>query len=485
MRSLDIDADRSPRQRRPFCDSPYSSLSLAREARRRPLELFVELCRDGGDVVRFQVGRRTVLMVNAAEHVKHILQDNCANYHKSQFYEPLRPILGDGIFTAEGDAWLRQRRTGVQAMQGMQLRKMGREMTDAIGDMLTRWSHLSRSGAAFDIAPEMMRLTLDILLRSLFSIRLEDQHDSIREALTVALQHAERRIWSVLPPPSWLPTPGNMAQRRAIAVLDAFVDHIIEDRRACPGRGGDFLATLLRSDFGIADESRQRKLLRDEILSMILAGHETTANALCWTWHLLSRHPQVERELREEVADVLEGRVPTIEDVAKLPRLRMAFQESMRLYPPVWTISRVACADDVLGTVPVPRGTTVMLCTYAVHHREDYWPNPEGFDPTRFTSGAEAARPRFAYFPFSAGPRNCLGRHFAMIEAALAIAMVMQRFRLDLVPGHPVVPEPMITLRPRHGLRMRIREAHIDECRVSKRPDRADVGSADRIVMTG
>ena len=438
---------------------PYSAVQFVRRVRRDPLGFFLRLSRDGGDVVGFRLAGSQVFMLNKAEHIKHVLQDNASNYRKSKFYKPLYPILGKGIFTAEGDAWLRQRRLGVKAVQGPNLKRMTGTMTAAISDMLERWNGPSSAKRAVDIVPEMMRVTLDILLRTLFSTKLESDRDPVYEALTVALSHAERRIWSVASPPDWLPTAGNLSNRRALAVLDSMVDRILTSRLAEPDRHDDFLSALLRAQPQDISDDSYRRLIRDEVLSMILAGHETTANALAWTWFLLSKHPTVECQLRAEIATVLGQAAPTPDDVSALRYTRAVFDESMRLYPPVWTISRDAVADDRVDDIEIPRGSSVMICAYAVHRREAYWPNPEGFDPSRFLEPEAEDRPRFAYFPFSMGPRNCLGRHFAALEAMLILPMVLQRFRLDLVPGYPVEPEPMITLRPRDGIHMRLHPA--------------------------
>lgn len=438
-------------------EAPYGGIALIREVRRDPLNFFVRLCREGGDAVTFRLAGQRVVMLNRADYIRHVLQDNTANYHKSRFYKPLYPILGKGIFTAEGAAWLRQRRLAVKAVQGPRLKQMSGAMTDAIGDMIVRWRALAAAGAPVDVVPEMTRVTLDILMRTLFGSRLTDQRDPVYDALTVALRHAERRVWSVAQPPEWAPTPANRRNREALATLDGFVARVLSERRRERTERDDFVGSLLAARPDGMDEVEYRRLVRDEILSMILAGHETTANAVAWAWYLLSRHPAVERRVREEVAAVLGKRTPTLDDLPRLSYTRMVFQEAMRLYPPVWTISRDAVADDRIGPIPIQAGTTVMMCAYAVHRREQYWPNPEGFDPLRFADGEEEARERFAYFPFSMGPRNCLGRHFAALEAMLVIPMVLQRYRLDLVPGYSVAPEPMITLRPKGGLWMHIR----------------------------
>lgn len=444
--------------RNAFADAPYTGIELYRKLRADPLNFFVQMSRVA-DVVRFRLGSRTILMVTRADLLRHILQVNHTNYHKSRFYEPMYPVLGKGIFTAEGDDWLWQRRAAVGAVQGAKLRRIGDQMVEAAQDLVEKWRPYESTGQAFDVVPEMMRVTLEILLRTLFGVRLGPNQHDVYDALTVVLRHAERRIWAAIPVPAWLPLARNREFRRALAVLDDFVYRIVDARLSEPLQHQDYLSILLASRPRDIDAAQFRRLVRDNVLTMIVAGHESTANALSWTWELLSRNPEVERRLRAEIEQGLRGRPPTVADIERLPYTRMVFQEASRLYPAVWTNSRVAVADDEIDGIAIAKGTTLMLSAYVVHRREDYWPNPEGFDPGRFEPGVETTRPDYAYIPFSAGARNCMGRHFATMEGILLIATILQAYRVDLVPGFRVAAEPMISLRPRGGLHIRLRGA--------------------------
>jgi cytochrome P450 len=329
-------------------------------------------------------------------------------------------------------------------------------MQEAVADLEVRWSGLANRRAVIDLIPEMMRLTLDILMRTLFSLRLEDRHEDVFHALTVILRDAEKRIWSPLGLPRWLPTRRRREVRAALARLDRFVLDLIATRRAAaPERDeaeSDLLDLLLANRNGRSDRQ-----LCGQIQSMILAGHETTANALAWCWTLLSLHPESLRRVRSEARAALNGRPAGFAELPALKYTRMVFDETLRLYPPLWTFSRTAVADDRIAGLDVLAGTNVMLNMFAVHRRPELWDNPEGFDPARFDSEAcDAARQRFAYFPFSDGPRTCLGERFAVLESMIAISAIVQRFDLQLLPGQKVEPEPMITLRPRGPLLMRI-----------------------------
>jgi cytochrome P450 len=431
------------------------------ELRADPLRFFTRIARDHGDVVELHFGLDKVLMLNNPAMIRHVLQDNRLNYEKSKFYNVMREILGNGIFLAEGDEWLSQRRTAAKSFQGCQLRRMTAAMQDAVGDLQARWQPLAARGEVIDLIPEMMRLTLDILMRTLFSLRLDGQYAEIFRALTVVLRDGEKRIWSPFNLPRWVPTSRNREVRAAVRILDAFVFGLIEKRCAERALGGDspreeegdLLDLLLDNRNGRSDRQ-----ICDQFQSMILAGHETTANGLSWSFYLLSKHPESLRRLRGEVREVLGGRAAGFQDLTGLKYTRMVFDEALRLYPPLWTFSRVAVADDAFCGLHLKAGTNVMLNMFAVHRRPELWENPEGFDPSRFDPEKRNSQ-RFAYFPFSDGPRSCLGERFAILESMIAMAGIVDRFDLQLVPGQNVEPEPMITLRPRGPLLMRLQPA--------------------------
>lgn len=428
-------------------------IGVAASLRGDPLGYFVDLMHRYGDMVWFKVGRAPVVMLNHPRAIRHVLQDNHRNYHKSAFYRPLKPLLGRGIFLSEDATWLEQRRRARPSFAGPRFEFMAARIVDATADMLARW-RAEGAGARIRILPEMMRLTLDSAARAFFATELTDQHTPVFDALTVMLRQAERRVWATLPVPDRLAMYARPSYRRAVTDLDRFVWALIEERRRHP-LGDDDLLTRLVHAYEPVDEHDQ-EILRDEVVSIVTAGHETTACALAWALCLLSRHPEAAARLRDEVDGALAGRAPTLADLERLDYTRMVFEEAMRLYPPVWTLSRVALEEDEIDGVHIPAGTTTMLCPYAVHRHPGFWTTPEAFDPENFAPGADHDRPRHAYFPFGGGPRVCLGNRFAMMEGQVMLAMLAQAVDVTLEPGQSLEPEPMITLRPRESTLMRL-----------------------------
>ncbi len=260
-------------------------------------------------------------------------------------------------------------------------------------------------------------------------------------------------------PPLWIPTPRNLAFKRARAELDRVVYDIIASRRRRHAPKGDLLDMLLAAREQGSGEGMTDRQLRDEVMTLLLAGHETTATTLTWTWYLLSKHPGAARKLRAELDVVLGGRLPGVGDLPALEYTQRVVRESMRLYPPVWVISRTAIEEDEIGGYTIPAGSILLLSQYAMHRHPDFWENPEGFDPDRFSPERSEGRHRYAYFPFGGGPRLCIGANLAMLETELILAILAQRYRLELLPGHPVEPEPLITLRPRYGMKMMLSRA--------------------------
>lgn len=430
---------------------------------RDPLRSFLEATRAYGDVVKFKLGPFDYVLLNSAEGVKHLLIDQAKNYVKSRSYDGLRLVLGEGLVTSEGDYWRKQRKLSQPAFHKERLAAFAAMMVSDTRSMLDRWT---REGATeVDMHEEMMRLTYRIVARTLCGVDVDPEAGAARtsahamgEAIATALRFANDYAESLVRLPLWWPSPAHFRFRRAAKVLDELVLGIIDERRRNPdGARGDLLELLMaaRYDDGTGMTDRQ---LRDEVMTIVLAGHETTATALTWTWTLLSQHPDVARKLQAEVDAVLGDRIPTFEDVPKLRYVAMVVQESMRLYPPVWVFERQALADDVILGYAIPKGTVVAVSPYVLHRNPRYWDNPEGFDPERFSPETVAQsgdrRPKHAYLPFSVGPRQCIGNSFALMEAQLVVAMTARRFRPSLVPGHKVEPDPKVTLRPKHPLPM-------------------------------
>lgn len=423
--------------------------------RRNPTAVFLDGARRYGDVVYFKIGPRHGFLLTNPADVRHVLQDNARNYHKSPLYDKLRVLLGNGLLTSEDDFWLRQRRIAQPAFHRQRIAELADVMIRAAQETAEQWEALAASGRPVDVEDEMMRLTRTVVLRALLGADLGPFADRVDQAWTLVNQHIGESFWS-LGFTDRLPTPKYRRFLAARAVLQGAVDHVIDERRRNPSAGNDLLSMLLAARDEETGEGMTREQLRVEVLTFLLAGQETTALALTWMWYLLARHPDHRRRLENEVDGVLNGRAPVYADIASLPFIRMVIDETMRLYPPAWGFSRQALADDEVSGYQLPRGWLAFVIPYVMHRLPKWWPNPDVFDPDRFLPESSADRPKFAYLPFGAGPRQCIGNNFALIEAALIVAILAQRYRLELVPGHAVDAWPLITLRPRFGMPMMI-----------------------------
>lgn len=388
-------------------------------------------------------------LVNKPEYIEHVLLTNQANYAKSHFLRNmLGPLLGEGLLISEGELWRRQRRIAAPAFHNRRIAEFVATMASCTDTMLARWRTMAQP---FDVAAEMMALTLDIISRTMFSADVSDDTAAVRRLMDVVVRMPVSML-DLFGLPQWLPRSQSAPLRRAIAEFDALVGRFVAQRRDDPTERHDLLAMLLTARDGESGEAMSDKQLRDEILTIFMAGHETTANALSWTWYLLARHPDVETRLHEEVDRVLGGRMPAFADLARLPWTRMVIEEAMRLYPPAHAIARRAIAEDRIGGVRIPPGAMIRISMYMTHRNPNIWPQPERFDPERFAPAAVAQRHRFAYLPFGGGPRICIGSGFAMAEAQVILAAVAQRYRLCLARGHEIEPIGLLTLRPKNGI---------------------------------
>jgi cytochrome P450 len=430
-------------------------LGMLPEFRGDRLGFLVRTARQYGGVARFGLRRRSVFLVTDPAAVKRVLQDNADNYgRKTRSLAALRETIGDGLLTTTGPAWWRNRRLMQPAFHKQRLGGFAGTIAEAAEDFAARAARLGAAGPPFDLVPELARLTLRILGRCLFDRELTDEADAVGGAVQVVLHHTIEKLGSLIPMPGMVPTPKNLRFRRALRALDRVVLSLIEERRRGAGAAerGDLLTMLVSARDEETGEGLGDRQLRDEVMTLLLAGHETTAMALSWTFYLLSLHPGVRRRLEDELAAALAGRAPVLDDLPRLPYTRMVLEEAMRLYPPAWVITRSATGADELGGFVIPAGDMVLLSPYVTHHDPSLWEDPEGFDPERFAPGAEGARPRYAYYPFGGGPHLCIGAGFAMMEATIVLATVAQRLRLDLEAGRPVAIEPLVTLRPSPGI---------------------------------
>src|SRR5713101_5900417 len=419
-----------------------------------PLEYFTKLAREYGDVAGIRVLNFKTIFINHPATIEEALVTNARKYTKGRVLRANRYVFGEGLLTSEGEFWLRQRRLAQPAFHRARIASYAATMVEYTRRMLDGW----RGGEERDAHQEMMRLTLQIVGKTLFDADVERDAKDVGKSLEQLLEigaNFRRTIFI----PHWLPTPTNLRIKREIAQIEKILYRIIAERRASGRDAGDLLSMLLSAQ----DEDGSRmtdRQLRDEAITLFLAGHETTAITLSWTWWLLALHPQVEAKLHAELEAQLAGRAPAMEDLPQLPYLDRVLTESMRLYPPAWGMARMAVEDAEIGGYRIPKGAGISLAQWVVHRDPRWFENPEEFRPERWENDFAKKIPRFAYFPFGGGPRQCIGNSFAQMEAALILATIAQRFRLRLVPGHPVVPMPTITLRPKHGIRVTLEPRH-------------------------
>lgn len=431
--------------------TPFGFLAVMRDD---PLRFLMDCARRYGDVAEMQFPPWRSFLVTRPDGIKHVLQENHRNYWKGIVFAKLKRVGGEGLVFSDGDLWRRQRQLVQPAFHRERIAAMVGMMAETTAAMLDQWQSHAAAQQPLDVAVEMSNLTLEIVSKALFGVALGPDKTAFTEAVTGGLAYANHLVNHMFALPLAIPTPANRRGRRAIAELDRIVWKIITQRRNEHTDRGDLLTMLLSARDAETNEAMNDKQLRDECVTFLVAGHETTAVALSWAWHLLSAHPSAERQLHAEVDGVLGERAPTLQDLAELPYTRMVLEESMRLFPPVWATNRQAYADDEVAGHQILAGSTVTVSPYVTHRDPKLWEDPERFDPERFTPERSAGRPEWAYFPFGGGPRGCVGRQFAMLEGQIALAMVARRFRLQSIPGHPVEMHPILTLRPRHGVRM-------------------------------
>lgn len=414
-----------------------------------PLSIFTQWAREFGDIFYYRAAWLHIYFLNHPDLIEEVLVRNPRNFLKDRVVRKSRWFFGDGLLTSEGDFWLRQRRLSAPAFHRERVHSYARIMTEYAEQTLSTWQH----GETRDIHQEMMRLTLQIVVRALFNVEAE-QTDEISLALNYVMRNATGIRLLVPPMARFLPTPQMIGFRRAVKHLDDTVYRIIARHREQED-SGDLLSMLVQA----RDEDGSRmsdKQLHDEVLTFLLAGHETTAIALTWTWYLLSQHQEVEAKLHQELDRILVGRAPEFSDLQRLPYTERVIKESMRLYPPAWSLARTVVSDFELRGYRIPAGANVVMSQWIMHRHPAYFPEPEKFDPDRWLGERAQKLPRFAYFPFGGGPRQCIGASFAMMEATLLLATIAQQFRMRTVAGHPVMPVPSFTLRPKHGMPMAI-----------------------------
>ena len=423
------------------------------EFRRNPTGFLLNAALEYGDVVYLKFGPQQIYLINNPDYIRDVLVTNNRNFIKSRGLQMAKRFLGEGLLTSEGDFHRRQRRLAQPAFHKQRINSYAHVMAEYAERARDRW----HNGETLDIHQEMMRVTLGIVGKTLFDADVESEAKEIGEALNAIMQLFDRITIPFPQLMNSLPLPSNYRFLKAHRRLDKTMYRIIGEHRAGGVDRGDLLSMLLLSQDEEGDGGSMTDLqLRDEAMTIFLAGHETTANAMTWSWYLLSQNPEIEAKLHREIDVVLEGRLPTGDDVPQLRYSEMVFAESMRMYPPAWAMGRQVLSDYEVGGYVVPAGSIILMSPWVMHHNPRYYPDPLKFDPERWTPQNREARPKFCYFPFGGGPRVCIGEGFAWMEGVLLLAAIAQRWQMRLEAGHRVELRPLITLRPKYGMRMTV-----------------------------
>lgn len=444
----------SPIRKTPPGPTGYPLIGCLPKMLQNPLQFLTQAALEYGDVVHLgAMGRQQVYLVSHPDCVKYVLQENHQNYIKgTNLKNAVKFLLGNSITLSEGNTWRRQRRLMQPAFHRERIGALVADMTVVIEQIIDSWSEIEY-GKAFDISIEMMQMTQKIVLKTLFGVDAGDRLAEIIRDWNVVYEFLSDGLWNPMRLPLEVPTLRHLRVQKAKNNLDSFIYSTIQSRREMENKPNDLLSMLLEA----RDESGQGmsdRELCDEIMGLFGGGFETSATALTWTWYLLSKHPGVERKLNAELAAVLGGRTPTFEDLPHLKYTRMVILESMRLYPTGWSYTRSNLKADEIAGYHIPAHSLILLSPFITHRLPEFWNNPEGFDPERFAPEQVATHTRYAYYPFGGGARKCMGEMLAMTEMQLIVAMVAQKFRLNLFPGHPVEQEVRITLRSRYGMLM-------------------------------
>lgn len=424
-------------------------LGNLRQFRREKLDFYRRLAHEYGDVAAFRLGPKRIVLLSHPDVIEQVLVTDNRNFVKHFVMRLLRPVLGNGLLTSDGDVWLRQRKLMQPAFQRQRIDSYGAIFVEHAERLLATW----QDGATRDIHTDMMRLALGIVTKALLDAEISAAHE-VGRAMEVLMEDFTYRFEGIVKLPKWLPTPWNLRVDRARRQLKNIIDGVIHERRRDSRDRGDLLSMLVQARDQDDSSGMSDNQLRDEMMTLFLAGHETTANALTWTWYLLAEHPDVEAKLLAELRDVLGERSPTVADVPRLVFAERVVLEAMRLYPPVYAFGREAVNDCTIGGYDIPAGMTVLMSQWVVQRDPRFFDEPERFHPERWAGDFAKRLPKYAYFPFGGGPRVCIGNSFAMLEAMLVLATMVPRFSVRLAPNQVIQPAPAVTLRPRYGMKM-------------------------------
>ncbi len=433
-------------------------LGNLRDIGRDPLAFLTTTARAHGDVVRYRLAMYDFYLVTHPDGVQRIVVDNNRNYMRSgsPIWDALKPVFGSPLVISDGESWFFRRRVMQPVFVHRHVAKFAEIMVERTASMLDGWEGVAGPGQPIDVVPDVGRLTLSILMASLFGVQSSEVTRDLGQATLIQNRYAIMRARLLLYPPLFVPTPHNRRLRAAKKVLDRNIYALINEHRAHPDAHTDLLALLIQARDEKTGDGLNDQQLRDELASFYFAGFSSASNALLWAFYLVAQHPEVFDRLLADIDDVLGDRPPTAEDLPKLPYVQQIVFETIRLYPPIYASVRKVVADDEILGYRIPAGSHVTISSHVTHRSSELWDEPERFNPDRFPPERSKERPRYAYFPFLGGPHQCLGRDFFLLEAQLVIIMVAQRYRLEVAPGHVAQAEPLITQRMRGGLPMLI-----------------------------
>ena len=424
-----------------------------------PLELLQRCQREFGDVVSLRLGKLDGTVLSHPDHIRHVLQTNNKNYNKdTRGIQKLRAVLGMGLITSDGEDWFRHRKIAQPAFKKERIAAYAKIMASVGHDAVETWPQTIGFDTPHMVDESMMRLTLRVVGEALLGQDVSHKASVVGQALETVMEVSNNRLVRAMDIPLTWPTPENIRFRRAVKVLDQVVLGLIQTHRRLDLNESSLLSMLIYARDPDTGEGLSDAQLRDEVITLFTAGHETTGNALTWLWYLVGKHPEVEAKLHAEVDAVLGDSVPSLADADKLVYTTAVIKETMRLYPPVWLFARNALGDDRIAGFPIDKGSTVWMSAYVVHRHPDLWDRPDEFEPERFLDDNASTQHRFAYFPFGGGPRQCIGLHFAMLEMQIIVAILARKFRFVLDEDHPMDLQPRVTLRPRFGLQMSLEQ---------------------------
>ncbi|MCA9520843.1 MAG: cytochrome P450 [Myxococcales bacterium] len=430
-------------------------LRYARQLLRDRPEGVRRIAREYGEIVRVPVPGKPFYLLSSPEYAKRVLQTNSKNYRKSFDFRIVREFLGDGLITVHDEVWRMGRAAAQPALKRDIVEAMTQAMVGVIADKRGGWEQTV--GEPFFALQRMTDLTLKILTLVLFDVDVELDAEAISRAVNTSLRHLDKRLSAVVDIHAWLPTPSRRRFDRAVRYLDEIIAGWIDTRMGGDTDGDDLLGTLIRASSELPPEFERRRWLRDQVITFLMAGHETSAVAMSWCLYLLTQHPEVQAKLADECRAALGERLPTRADLPQLSYHQMVIREVLRLYPPAWSLGREAIEADRFDAYTIPAGATVMVCPYIIQRHPDHWPNPDRFEPERFTDDLELGKTAFSWLPFSSGPRYCMGARLGMLELQLILAMITQRFEVSLVEPFRIGSDALISLRPHPDIPLRFR----------------------------